>query len=46
MLGFIFATLAIRDTLWDWEEHPVLISIESTAHPTNKIQFPTITICF
>ena len=45
VFGFIFATLAIRETLLDWEEHPVLISIESTDYPSNQVQFPTITIC-
>ena len=29
----------------DWIENPVLISVETTDYPVEKIPFPTVTVC-
>ena len=43
--GFYFAGINIKQALDDWEQTPIMTSIESTALPINQIQFPTVTIC-
>ena len=33
------------DLYSDWDSNPVLITIETTDYPVEKIPFPTLTIC-
>ena len=43
-VGMFGASYYISE-LWDkWESGPVLVSIDSTAHPVSTIPFPAVTI--
>ena len=44
-VGMFGASYYISE-LWDkWESGPVLVSIDTTAHPVSTIPFPAVTIC-
>jgi hypothetical protein len=45
MKVFTNLALAWSATLFiEWEESPILTTIESIAHPVNQIEFPAVTI--
>ena len=41
----MFSGIFIHDSLSDWEENPVITTMDSIAAPVNDIQFPTVTVC-
>ena len=43
--GFLTASLMIKAAFQEWDENPVLITLDTIAAPINEIQFPTITVC-
>ena len=45
ILGFTTAGLFLKDAFHDWEDMPVMTTLDSIAAPINMIQFPTVTIC-
>ena len=44
-LGFLFATFVVIRSSNDWEQTPVITTLDSIAAPIDLIQFPTITVC-
>ena len=45
IFGFTTAGLFLKDAFHDWEDMPVMTTLDSIAAPINMIQFPTVTIC-
>ena len=45
VLGFATAGLFLKSAFQDWEDEPIITTVDSIAAPISKIQFPTVTIC-
>ena len=45
VLGFLFAGIFVNRSYFDWEETPVITTLDSIAAPIELIQFPTVTVC-
>ena len=45
VLGFTTAGFFLKGAFEDWEETPVITTLDSIAAPISMIQFPTVTIC-
>ena len=43
--GFTTAGLFLKSAFKDWEDEPIITTVDSIASPISKIQFPTVTIC-
>lgn len=43
--GFALASFLIYRAVVEWEDHPILTTVDSSSVPITSIQFPTITIC-
>ena len=45
ILAFMFGGLMVKMAMKNWDENPVLITLDNVAQPYDKIPYPTITIC-
>jgi hypothetical protein len=45
ILGFIGAGLMILESFNDWDESPLLTTIQSIDAPITDLLFPTVTVC-
>ncbi len=50
VLSYSFRHKKVRKHIYnffvpDWNENPVLISVETTDYPVERIPFPTVTVC-
>ena len=45
MISFVAAALFLFDAYSDWNNTPVITTLDSIAKPISYIQFPTVTIC-
>ena len=43
--AFYTSTILILDGIKDWNENPVIISVDSLETPMKDIEFPAITLC-
>ena len=44
-LGFLCTGFFVNTSYSNWEEEPVITTLDSIAAPIHKIQFPTVTVC-
>ena len=40
-----YAAISVNNAITDWNDRPVITSVETIDAPVNEIQFPTITFC-
>ena len=45
ILGFLLVGVIVYSLVLDWNDNPVITTIDTTEFPITNIQFPTITIC-
>lgn len=44
-VGFMASAKFISDSFADWEEDPIVTTMDSIAAPIKELQFPTVTVC-
>lgn len=44
-IGFMASGKFINDSFSDWEEEPIVTTLDSISAPVKELQFPTITVC-
>ncbi len=45
VLAIILASLVVLSLLENWQQNPIVTTIETTNYPVQKIPFPAITVC-
>ena len=43
--NFVFAIVFMLQSYFYWEEHPIVVFVESYSYPLKDIQYPTVIIC-
>ena len=45
VIAFLTAGLFLKGAFHDWQQTPIITTVDSIAAPIDQIQFPTVTIC-